>query len=104
MQTIHATPMVLNAAPYGLELARSVSILLSRGESVRVDFSLVERATPSFANAFMMTLLHQFERDILRSNIHFTHARPTVIEALNASIRRYDSGIRLSSQRTSQAS
>lgn len=101
---IHATPMVLNTAPSGLNLAAEVASLLSRAESVSVDFSLVERATPSFANAFMMTLLHQFDREVLRSNVHIENARPCVMAALNTSIRRYDSGILLSSQRPSIAS
>jgi len=101
---IHATPMVLNTAPSGLNLAAEVASLLSQTESVRVDFSLVERATPSFANAFMMTLLHQFNRDFLRNNIEFSNTRPAVAAAINASIRRYESGVRLSSQRTAIAS
>lgn len=95
--------MVLNTAPSGLDLAAEVASLLSQAESVRVDFSLVERATPSFANAFMMTLLHQFDRDVIRRNVHIENARSCVISALNTSIKRYDAGIRLSSQRRSIA-
>lgn len=104
VRPIHIQAAVLNTAESGLELAERVAQSLSRGESVRLDFKDFDRATPSFSNAFMMTLLHQFDRDLLRSNIQFENACPAIIASLDASIRRYDAGIRLSSQRTSAAS
>lgn len=103
MRDIVITAEILNTPEAGLSLAELVAQALGSGEAVRVDFARFDRATPSFANAFMMTLLHQFERDVLRSNVHIDNACPAIIDSLNTSISRYDRGIRLSSQRTPAA-
>ncbi len=103
MRDIVIKAEILNAPSAGLELAAAVSQSISRGDPVRLDFARYDRATPSFANAFMMTLLHQFDRELLRSNVRIDNACPAIVEALNASISRYDRGIRLSIQRTPAA-
>lgn len=87
----------LNSAGAGADLARAV---LSCADPVLVlDFSDVQVITPSFANAFIMTLLAECSVEELRARLSMTNRSNSVIEALNTAVVRYQRGIRLSGQR-----
>lgn len=89
---------ILNSATAGLELAAELMPVLARCETVEVNLVHVERMTPSFANAFMMTLLERHPRMFLRQRLLFLHARPHVTAALHTAVQRWEQGIRLSTQ------
>ena len=97
-------PALLHSAEAGCRLADDlVSMLNSSSDTLEIDLSRVDRMTPSFANALVMTLLHAVSREIIRERVRFVNAQPIVIAAINSSIRRFDSGIRLSTQLTGVA-
>ncbi len=87
---------ILNRASAGLALAHQVLDALAFGEVVTLDFSAVDRMTPSFANAFMMTIKEAPEN--LSQRIIMLHRNEQVIHALEESSRRFDQGLRLSIQ------
>jgi len=93
----------MNSATAGLELARDVLCCLRSDESVLIDLEAVERVTPSFANALIMTLLAEIPRVELAARAPIVNASPSVAQSLAESARRYEAGIRLSSQRAISA-
>lgn len=95
---------VLNSSTEGIRLAECILNALNSANSVEVSFAAVERATPSFSNAFVMTLLESIGIERMRSSVRVTHAAPHINSALARSVRRYQDGIRLSTQRLPLAS
>ena len=89
---------VLNHADRGLALARLILDRLNAGQTLTLDFARVERVTPSFANAFIMTLLEAAPVETLREAVKMVNRNDTVAVAINDSVRRYRRGIRLSTQ------
>ncbi|MGP1345346.1 MAG: STAS-like domain-containing protein [Phycisphaerales bacterium] len=90
---------VLNCATHGANLSLDVANQLRTVAVVSVDFSEVDRMTPSFANSFLMPLLAEFGRDYLRIHLVFHAANPVVSQALRDAANRFDRGIKLSSMR-----
>lgn len=87
----------LNTASTGQELAEAVLRALDASSDVlTLDFSEVDRMTPSFANAFVMLLLDRYSVETLRSRVRFLNRKPNVADAMNRSADRYRRGIRLS--------
>lgn len=89
---------VLNSAQEGLRLAETVAVQLRDRRTVALDFASVDRATPSFANAFVMTLLGEFTPDYLRERCLMLNCAPHVGAQFAKSVQRYRDGIRLSNQ------
>jgi len=98
MTVLRPTSAIMNSATDGLLLARRVMTEIEHPDPVQLDLQAVDRMTPSFANAFMMTLLNQLDRETLKRQLQVSNAKPWVAEAINASIRRFEAGIRLSTQ------
>jgi hypothetical protein len=88
---------VLNRASAGLELAKSVLDHLAAHESVELDFSPVDRITPSFANAFVMTILAANDSR-LPENLFLLNRNDLVEKEISLSISAYSRGLRLSTQ------
>lgn len=99
MTTLQPQSHALRSASEGLEMAREIVAHLQASQKVRVDFAAVEMMSPSFANTLVMTLLEQFSVDQLRANCEFANRTDVVIEAMNRAVQRYQSGIRLTTQR-----
>lgn len=93
---------VLNTAASGCELAHRVHRMLDRGASVSLDFRRVEYLTPSFANAFVMTLLEEAGEGALK-NVYRVNASDRLLRKLDRAEQRYRDGVRLSTQRPSAA-
>jgi hypothetical protein len=93
----------MSLAENGLALANDVLEALRMTPVVRIDFSKVDRVTPSFANAMMMTILAVHPLDELRKRLVLENRNETVLRVINESVRRYQQGIRLSSQRSAIA-
>lgn len=88
----------LTSATRGQELAEHVILCLDCYKSVELDFSQVQVMTPSFANAFVMTLLHRVPLETVRQRCIMVNRPAWVASAVNQAAQRYLSGIRLSSQ------
>lgn len=88
---------VLNSATRGCQLAVEVQRLLEAQEKVEIDFLNVERVTPSFANAFVMPLLER-EADVFAQSVRLVQLPEFVAVAIEASVSRYQRGVRLSTQ------
>ena len=88
---------VLNSASRGLALAADVAARLQHVDAVEIDVRAVVRVTPSFANAFVMTVLAEFP-DALSRRVRFVNAEAFVELAFRQAADRYARGIRLSSQ------
>lgn len=88
---------VLNSASSGLALAADVAARLQRVDTVEIDMRSVVRVTPSFANAFVMTLLAAFS-DAFPHRVRPLNAQDFVELAFRQAADRYARGIRLSSQ------
>ena len=89
----------LNRATNGLRLAGEVLSKLEVSQRVTLDFERVHRVTPSFANAFVMTLLDRLTLDELRARIVMLNRKTNVAQAISESARRYMAGIRLTTQK-----
>jgi hypothetical protein len=89
---------VLNSADTGLSLAARVATHVRAGETVFLDFAKTERMTSSFANAFVMTLMNEWSLDHLREHVQMMHRNERVERAISDSVRRFNDGIRLSTQ------
>jgi hypothetical protein len=83
---------ILNRANAGLALAHQVLDALAWADAVTLDFSTVDRMTPSFANAFMMTILEALEDS--RERVLLLHRNEQVIRVMEESARRFDCGLR----------
>ncbi|MBM4107885.1 MAG: hypothetical protein FJ255_03600 [Phycisphaerae bacterium] len=88
----------LNSAAEGLKMALRALEALRADEFVTIDATTAERVTPSFANAFVMTILAEAP-DAFKSHRIRLDAGDFVRRAFDASIDRYERGIRLSTQR-----
>ncbi|MBL8764747.1 MAG: hypothetical protein JNM07_10810 [Phycisphaerae bacterium] len=88
---------VLNSASSGLALAAHVTARLQRVDTVEIDMRSVVRVTPSFANAFVMTMLSEFP-NAFPQRVRLVHAQELVDLAFRQAADRYARGIRLSSQ------
>ena len=99
MHEMSFTDMALRSASEGAALAEKILELLDAGESVRIDFSAVEIMTPSFANTLVMTLMARYEVPELRSKCEFANRSDHIILVMNRAAKRFQRGIRLSSQR-----
>lgn len=99
MTSIQLQSHALRSASEALNTAQDIVAHLRSAERVRIDFAAVEMMSPSFANAFVMTLLEQFTVDQLRARCEFANRNDVVIAAMNRAVQRYQSGIRLTSQR-----
>lgn len=99
MLTLRPQSHALRSASEGLEMAQEIIARIRANERVRVDLAAVEMMSPSFANTLVMTLLEQFTVDQLRANCEFANRTDVVIEAMNRAVQRYQSGIRLTTQR-----
>jgi hypothetical protein len=93
----------LNTVPAGLDLAVRIVELLKRERHAVLDFAEVERLTPSFANALVMTILDAVGLDELERKLRVANASPLVSESWFKAIERYQRGIRLSTQRQNVA-
>ena len=93
----------LNTVLTGLRLAERVVGALKAGRSVFLDLRGVERLTPSFANAVVMTILDAVGIDEFRSKLRVEIASPLVAEGWSKAIERYERGIRLTTQRSNVA-
>jgi hypothetical protein len=89
----------MNSPDGGLSLAYNLLDRLSQGDDVRLDFDGVGRITPSFSNAFVMTLLQRLSLEGFRARIQMVNQNAGVQTAIAESIRLYESGVRLSTQR-----
>lgn len=96
---ITITESVLNDASRGLALAQDVLVNLEHATRVVIDYALVERMTPSFSNAFVMTLLERHAIDALRERVVSKARNEQVAAAMSRSARRYLEGVRLAHQR-----
>ena len=92
----------LSRAIHGLQLAEDVLRALREVETISIDFADVHRMTPSFANAFIMTLLEQLSIDEAKRRVSFLDLHENVAASINQSIHRYRKGIRLSTQRNNE--
>jgi len=90
---------VLRSPNVGESLADEISHALRDSDKVCVDFACVENMSPSFANAFIMTLLADFPLSELRARCEFVNRSESVVDMMNRAIRRFQSGIRLTTQR-----
>lgn len=99
MITIQLQSNALRSASEALDTAREILAHLREAERIRIDFAVVEMMSPSFANALVMTLLEQFTVDQLRARCEFANRNDVVIAAMNRAVQRYQSGIRLTTQR-----
>lgn len=93
---------VLTSASNGLRTAEEVLRLLRENDQVIVNLRAVESMTPSFANAFLMTLLETLGSSI-GSRVVLSNAPPRIADILTRSEKWYNSGIKLSTQRTATA-
>ena len=82
----------------GEALARNAISACQSSEEVRVDFEGVRYMTPSFANGFVMTILHEMGEWWIRFRV--VNRNESVSDALDRATDRYKKGIRLSTQRT----
>ncbi len=89
---------VLNSASRGAELAHAVLEQVALNGTVEIDASEVIRVTPSFANAFVMTVLDRMPDALACGKVRLV-ASDFVRAAFVASEDRFARGIRLSSQR-----
>ena len=90
---------VMNSATSAeVEAAQVLAALKNPEMTVEIDLSGVQRMTPSFANTFVMRLLHEHTRDALRARCRFVSPASHVAAALQTAVSRYESGIRLSDQ------
>ena len=95
----------LNSATDGLKYAEDVVAQLRiSDEPIHVSFADIDRVTPSFANAFVMTLMEQLGLDRMKTHVRVVDAAPHIVATLAKSVQRYQSGIRLSTQRLPAAS
>lgn len=88
----------MNSATAGLALAAQVLDRMAFSDICEIDFSHAERMTPSFANAFVMTVLVQHPRAFADQRIVLYHANKAVSHAVERSIDRFARGVRLSTQ------
>ena len=95
MQSIRLN-QVENSARRGVELAQAVLRLLDSTYCVTVDAAVATRLTPSFANAFVMTLRETLSVSDLQSRVQIDGASNRVASAINQSALRYSNGVRLS--------
>lgn len=93
----------LNTVGDGLALAELLVTAVSAGERVELDFSLVERMTPSFANAVVMTVYERVSAEVGKSAIQVRHASQAVEHAWTKAEDRFCRGIRLSTQQPRSA-
>lgn len=91
-------PKILNSAREGLELAQDVLSRLQTDSAVVLDFAATERMTPSYANAFIMTLMAEMSSEQLKERLVLQNLSPAIIARINRSIERYKNGVRLSNQ------
>ena len=70
-----------------------------QSDHVEIDFADVVVCTPSFANAFVMTVLEQVSIENFKARCALDNRRPEVAEILNRAAVRFQQGIRLSNQR-----
>lgn len=98
MSRIEITESVLRSSSAAEELASTLIPRVECGEVLTVDFSSVQRMTPSYANTLVMLLLERFDLQLLKERCCFINRNQLVIEAMNRSAQRYLSGIRLSTQ------
>jgi len=103
MMTLSLDNQVLQTASQGRELANRVLLGLDKHDTVLIDVSASRRATTSFANTFIMTLLDKMPQSILRERVRFEPMNPNVASALNRAVQLYNSGVRLSTQEVSAA-
>ncbi len=97
------TEAALNTVAAGLSLAAMVINELKAGSSVQLDFVAVERMTPSFANALVMTILDAVGVEVFRTRVSIAFSSTLVQEAWMKAVERYERGIRLSTQRPGAA-
>ena len=93
----------LNSAALGLDLGEVVARALSQERPVCVDLSHVIRMTPSYSNAFIMTILERVPRPVIQQSLQIENASELVVQSINKAIDRYDRGIRLTNQRPKSA-
>jgi hypothetical protein len=90
---------VCNSAASGLDVAREISKLLAENREVCLNAQEVERMTPSFANAMVMTVLAEYPQEDFASRVLLDTSNQFVLQQVVAAVSRYNRGIRLSSQR-----
>lgn len=89
---------VLNSATAGEALAAQVIDAIVNSDVVHVDFSAVERMTPSFSNTFVLRCIDAVGCDVFQNIVVDASAPQHVRDAIQRSIKRYCSGARLSDQ------
>lgn len=97
-QPVITLESVLSRAGRGVELANQVNALVSSKRLVRLDFAAVDRVTPSFTNAFVMSVLEHISVEEYQRQVLLLEQSPHVSSTFERSIMRYQKGIRLSSQ------
>ena len=89
---------VLNRAQAGLDLARQVLDRIRASGSVSLDLTNVDRITPSFANAFVMTILDESGESDLPHSLTLLNPNDQVSREIAISVDRYARGLRLTTQ------
>jgi hypothetical protein len=93
----------LRSAGDGERLACAIVETLRSDQCVYLDLANVESMTPSYANTLVMTVLHAMDTNELPSRIQLKNLCEPVSHAIQRAVQRYQSGIRLSTQRVPQA-
>jgi hypothetical protein len=92
-----------NTVSAGLDLARRVVTALTAGHTVQLDLQSVERLTPSFANALVMTILEGVGPDTFSSRLRVRFGSEFVEDGWRKAVERYERGVRLTTQREGAA-
>ena len=92
-----------NTVPAGLELAQRVVSAIQAGNTVCLDLTKVERLTPSFANALVMTILEAVGPDAFKSKLRLVFGSEFVESSWGQAVQRYERGVRLTTQREGAA-
>jgi hypothetical protein len=93
----------LNSVAAGLELAQRVLEHVRAGQPTVIDFAHVDRMTPSYANALVMTLLEAVGPQVLPMQVALENVSPAVLASWASAVARYERGVRLSTQRSNAA-
>ncbi len=90
---------LLDDGDAGVELGQRVVVLLKEGDGqVALSFEGVRYMSPTYVNAFVMTVVHEVGVDMFRSRVETVNASERNVDAIERSVVRYEKGIRLSHQ------
>ena len=92
-----------NTVSAGLDLAERVVSTIRDGYIVLLDLKGVERLTPSFANALVMTIIESVGDVAFRTKLSVVFGSELVEEGWRKAVQRYERGVRLTTQREGAA-